>query len=261
MMINYLHHIVITSMHSQIDDNELLKRFWEIESDSFKSKIITEEEQRCEEFYSQTTQRDSTGRYIVRLPFREDNPQCIYGNSKNIALQRLYLLQNRFKKNPYIKARYSEVKREYIELGHMERITGSDLNTVKSVYLPRHAVLRDDKTTTKVRVVFDASCKGTNGVSLNDTLMVGPTLQQDLRHIIIRWCMHPICLSADIIKMYRQVVVADHDADFQRLVWRDDQESETKEYRLVRVTFGTAAAPYLAVKTLQQLMKAQSIPM
>lgn len=53
--------------------------------------------------------------------------------------------------------------------------------------------------------------------------------------------------------MYRQVIVAQDDADFQRLIWREDEESETKEYRLVRVTFGTACAPYLAVKTLQQL--------
>ncbi|CAK1591284.1 unnamed protein product [Parnassius mnemosyne] len=250
--LSHCHHNII-SMHSQTDDNELLKRFWQIESDFRESKILNQEEQRCEEYYSNTTQRDPTGRYIVRLPFREDNPQCKYGNSRDIAIKRFHLLENRFKKNSEFKARYSEVIHEYLNLSQMQLITGSDLNKSESVYLPHHAVIREDKITTKVRVVFDASCKGTNGVSLNDTLMIGPTLQQDLRHIIIRWRMHPICLSADIMKMYRQIIVADQDTDFQRLVWRDEPESEIKEFKLVRVTFGTSSAPYLAVKTLHQV--------
>lgn len=247
----HCHHNVVVSMHACVD--ELLKKFWQIESDFVDTKLLTEEEQRCEEFYGETTRRDVTGRYIVRLPFREDDPQCKYGKSKEVALKRFQHLENRFKKNPEIKSRYSQVIHEYLDLGHMVRINGEDCNKADAVYLPHHAVIREDKTTTKVRVVFDASCKGKNGVSLNDTLMIGPTLQQDLRHIIIRWRMHPICLSADIVKMYRQVAVAEEDADFQRLVWREDPESETEEYKLVRVTFGTAPAPYLAVKTLQQI--------
>lgn len=245
-------HNMIMSTQAHVDENELLKKFWQIESDIFEEKILTHEEQQCEEFYMQTTRRDSSGRYIVELPFNEDNPQCKYGNSREIALKRFHHLEHRFKKDPEIRKRYTEVMHEYLDLGHMERVTSTDKNG-PCVYLPHHAVIRDSKTTSKIRVVFDASCKGTNGVSLNDTLMVGPTLQQDLRHIIMRWRIHPICLSADIIKMYRQVLVAQKDADFQRLFWRDDPKSEIEEYRLVRVTFGTASAPYLAVKTLQQV--------
>lgn len=247
------HHNIIVSMHAHADDNDLLKRFWQIESDSFDTKILSQEEQLCEQHYDQTTKRNADGRYIVRLPFREEDPQCKYGNSRDIAIKRFHLLENRFKKNPEIKTRYSEVIHEYLDLGHMHRVPANEVNSNEAVYLPHHAVIREDKSTTKVRVVFDASSKGTNGISLNDTLMVGPTLQPDLRHIIMRWRIHPICLSADIIKMYRQIMIAEQDVDFQRLVWRDDPEAEIEEYRLVRVTFGTAAAPYLAVKSLQQI--------
>lgn len=245
-------HSIVVSMHSHYEDDANLKKFWQLENDSFDTKILTEEESYCEDFYEKTTRRDDTGRYIVRLPFREENPQCKYGNLRDIAIKRFHHLENQYKKNDQMKVRYAEVMHEYLTLGHMEPIA-PDHNRSESVYLPHHAVIRNDKTTTKVRVVFDASCKGINGVSLNDTLMVGPTLQDDLRHIIMRWRMHPICLSADIVKMYRQIRVNTEDADFQRLVWRDDPESEIKEYKLMRVTFGTACAPYLAVKTLQQL--------
>lgn len=121
------------------------------------------------------------------------------------------------------------------------------------VYLPYHEVTREDKTTTKVRIVFNASSKGTNGVSLNDNLMVGPTLQPELRHAIMRWRTYPICLTADIIKMYRQILVTEEDADFQRILWREDPKQDVGEYKLLRLTFGTSSAPYLAVKTLIQL--------
>ncbi|CAK1583275.1 unnamed protein product [Parnassius mnemosyne] len=249
----HCHHNLIVSSHFHNDDNELLKKFWEIENYFFDTKILTKEEQLCEDLYEQTTRRDASGRYIVRLPFREDDPKCKYGNSREIAIKRFQLLEKRLKKDAELKNKYSEVIHEYLDLGHMVRISDDDKRKHVSVYLPHHAVIREDKSTTKVRVVFDALCKGNNGISLNDTLMIGPKLQQDLRHIILKWRMHPICLSADIVKMYRQIIVAEEDVDFQRLVWRDSPESEMEEYRLERVTFGTASAPYLAVKTLQRL--------
>lgn len=63
-------HNAVISMHSQLKDNDLLKRFWVIESGIFSNKRrFTEEEQQCGEFFAQTTTRSSSGRYIVRLPF------------------------------------------------------------------------------------------------------------------------------------------------------------------------------------------------
>ncbi|XP_026729604.1 uncharacterized protein LOC113495194 [Trichoplusia ni] len=246
-------HHVIHSNSDQTDDNAVLRQFWEIESVIPDQKILSDEEQRCENIFAQTTHRDKEGRYVVNLPFRDQDPQCQYGSSRDLAIRRFHLLENKFKRNPEIKARYSEVFQEYIDLGHMEPVPSDELNNISAVYLPHHAVVREDKTTTKVRIVFDASMKGLNGVSLNDDLMVGPRLQPPLRHIIMRWRMHPISLCADIVKMYRQVKVSSEHAEFQRVVWRDDPESVIKEYKLVRVTFGTATAPYLAVKSLQQV--------
>lgn len=248
------HHVSISSQ-SQTDDNELLKKFWEIETviPGVQKKALSENEQRCEEIYAQSTYRDEEGRYVVKLPFRDEDPQCQHGNSRELAVKRFHHLENKFKKNREFAKRYSEVFHEYIDLGHVERVPEDDPKISTAVYLPHHAVVRDDKTTSKVRIVFDASMKSSNSPSLNDDLLVGPMLQQPLRHIIMRWRMYPISICADIVKMYRQVKVAPEDADFQRVLWRDDPGSEIEEYKLVRVTFGTASAPYLAVKTLQQV--------
>ncbi|KAL0879003.1 hypothetical protein ABMA27_003983 [Loxostege sticticalis] len=135
----------------------------------------------------------------------------------------------------------------------MAEVESSDIDNDKAVYLPHHAVVKEDRETTKVRVVFNASSKGINNVSLNDDLLTGPKLQQDLRHILMRWQRHEICIVSDLVKMYRQVLVNKDHANFQRILWRDHPIEPIKHYKLLTLTFGTACAPYLAVKTLQRL--------
>ncbi|XP_028173753.1 uncharacterized protein LOC114362514 [Ostrinia furnacalis] len=247
-------HNVILNLHVKLEENELLKRFWELESEPplVKERVLTPEEQACETHYQKTTKRDDSGRYVVELPFRTNISQD-YGDTRSVAVKRLASLEKRLSKNPDSKKDYSEVLQEYKSLGHMEEVTEGTDATQKRVWLPHHAVIRMDRSTTKTRVVFNASDRSANGLSLNDTLMVGPTLQPELRHTIMRWRLHPICLIADIVKMYRQVKIAEKDVDYQRIVWRENEGDKIKDYRLLTVTFGTSCAPYLAVKTLQQV--------
>lgn len=249
-----LRHISVN--HVQVNENDMLKRFWELENDNpviDPKEFYTEEEKRCQDIYSTTTTRDSSGRYIVKLPFREPVPKCTDGNSEAIATKRFSFLEKRLENNLNLKEKYSEVIQEYVKLGHMVEIPDPETNKKNSCYLPHHAVIREDKSTSKLRVVFDASCKNNRGVSLNDSLMIGPTLQPDLRHLIMCWRRYPVCLVADIVKMYRQVLVDEKDADYQRILWRDNANEPLKHYKLLRVTFGTASAPFLAVRTLQQI--------
>ncbi|XP_064292696.1 uncharacterized protein LOC135309931 [Plodia interpunctella] len=248
---NIISHIAV--MHSNVETEDILKKFWELEAEPAKKKIFSEEEVKCEELFTNTTRRDSNGRYIVRLPFRNSDPVCKYGESRLIALKRLNNLECKLSKNKKLKDEYTKVIHEYLELGHMQKVPKEDENNKNAVYLPHHAVVREDKDTSKVRVVYDASCKGRNGVSLNDELMVGPQLQAELRHLIMRWRMHKISIVADIIKMYRQVLVDRRDTVFQRILWRDKPNNDLEEYELITVTFGTASAPFLAVRVLHQV--------
>lgn len=238
----------------ELNENETLRKFWELESQpSIDSvgKFLSPEEQKCKKLFAESTYREESGRYVVKLPFKTDDPQCKNGGSKEIALKRFLSLERRLIKDPGLKKQYSEVIKEYLDLNHMEIV--NDCNKDGAVYLPHHAVVRHDKTTSKVRVVFDASCIGTNGVSLNNELMVGPSLQPELRHIIMHWRCFSNCLVADIVKMYRQIRVADDDIHFQRILWRENPDADIQHLRHLRVTFGTASAPYLAVRVLQQL--------
>lgn len=244
----------VVSMHVRVRDDDLLKKFWEMENepDSIERKL-TKSELKCEELYDKTTVRNEEGRFVVRLPFESEDPECQYGQTRNIAEKRLRFLEKRLSKDPNLYAEYRKVMEEYKTLNHMKVVKKEEIDDPKAVYLPHHAVVREDKDTTKVRVVFNASCKGVNNVSLNDNLLVGPKLQQDLRHLLMRWRHHRICIIADLVKMYRQVLVDKEDTNYQRIVWREHPEEPIQHYKLLTLTFGTACAPYLAVKTLQRL--------
>lgn len=243
----------IISMHSCVCENNMLKQFWEIENEFLTTeRRKTKEEERCEDIYKTTTTRTESGRYKVHLPFKDSiqTPLEKCGKTKEIATARFLKLEKRFKYDKHLKEEYKKVIKEYQELGHMAL---ANEESDHAIYLPHHPVIREDKDTTKVRVVFDASCKGTGGSSLNDTLLIGPTLQSDLRVLLMKWRKHRIVLVADIVKMYRQVLIADEHAEYQHIVWRDNPEDSCKAYKLLTVTFGTASAPYLAVRTLLQL--------
>ena len=119
-------------------------------------------------------------------------------------------------------------------------------------FMPVHSVVKETSTTTKTRAVFDASAKTTSHYSLNDLLAVGPTLHPTIDKILLRFRSYPVAISSDIAKMYREVLLDQEDQPLHRYIWRASTELPWKEYQMTRVTFGVAASPYLAVKTLQQ---------
>ncbi|XP_043256445.1 uncharacterized protein LOC122399668 [Colletes gigas] len=85
-----------------------------------------------------------------------------------------------------------------------------------------------------------------------------PTIRDDLYSILLRFRCHSYVLTADIEKMYRQIVVHPQDRKYQRILWRDNPQAPIDTYELNTVTYGTSAAPFLAIQSLQQLAKGES---
>lgn len=242
----------ISSFHLRISLDDQLKKFFEQEEVS-KERIFTKEEEQCEKYFMENYQRNKDGRFVVALPFKAD-PKLL-GSTKGQAISRLMKLESRFKTNRTLKEEYTTILREYEELGHTTRLgcLNDNRDESQNYYLPHHAVFKPESTTTKTRVVFDASAKGTHGKSLNDLLMMGPTLQEDLFSILLRWRCYAYIFSADIAKMYRQVEIRPEDRKYQRFLYRDDENDRIQEYQHNMVTFGVTSATHLAVKSLQQL--------
>ena len=72
-------------------------------------------------------------------------------------------------------------------------------------YIPHQAVIRPDSSTTKLRVVFNPSCKTSYNYSLNSLMHTGTRLQQELSNIVLKWRVHNIVFSADIKKIYQRI--------------------------------------------------------
>lgn len=238
-------------VRDHVDMDAALKRFWEIEEVVRAEHCHTPEEIRCEAHFVETHQRDDTGRYIVRLPFATSPPQL--GSSRDAAARRLGCIERRLNAQPKLREQYHQFMSEYADLGHMQLANGPP--AAGAYYLPHHFVTKESSTTTKLRVVFDASAKSSTGKSLNDWQLIGPRLQADLATLVMRFRRHAVALTADIAKMYRQVRVHGDDLDYQRILWRNNTTEEVREWQLTTVTYGMAASPYLVIRALQQLAK------
>lgn len=71
--------------------------------------------------------------------------------------------------------------------------------------------------------------------------------------ILMRWRVYEFVVNADIARMYRQITMNDDDAEYQRIVWRENESDPIRDYKLITVTFGTTPAPFLAIKTIHRL--------
>ncbi|XP_072392300.1 uncharacterized protein [Diabrotica undecimpunctata] len=135
----------------------------------------------------------------------------------------------------------------------MSKISGLEPDLSPSYYLSHHAVEKKDSLTTKTRIVFDASCPTSTGISLNHTLKVGPVVQSDLFSILLRFREHNFVFTGDIAKMYRQVLVEPTQRNLQRVIWRNDPSQEINIYQLNTVTYGLASSSYLATRCLKEI--------
>ena len=223
-----------------------LKSFWEVEEGPHRQHLSSEE-RICEEHFSNHVQRDISGRYIVALPFNKKI--SLLGESHSQAVNRFSSLERKLNRDPELRREYSAVIQEYLSLGHMSQVRTPDSH---GFYLPHHAVIKASSTTTKVRVVFDGSARSSSGLSLNDTLITGPTIQDDIFSLLLRFRSYTYVLTGDIEKMYRQFLVRPEDRKYQRILWRNER-NEIATYELNTVTFGLSSAPFQAIRCLHQL--------
>lgn len=235
---------------------DLLQKFWLVEEPAAPSSPTTED-QWCEEYFKNSTSRDPTGRFCVALPFCHlytglHQPHYTsrhrLGDSRSIALKRFFNLERRLMKDAELYAAYRKFMSTYQALGHMVPAPEPG-----DYFIPHHAVLKADGDVSKLRVVFDASSASSSGRSLNDVLCTGPKLQVDLRDILLRCRTHRYILSADIVKMYRQILIRPEDRRFQHIFWRNSPNDDIIEFLLCTVTYGLNCAPYLAIRCLHEL--------
>nr|CAI5862640.1 unnamed protein product [Callosobruchus analis] len=232
--------------------DQSIRKFWEIESLPSK-QFVSQEEEKCEAFYRRTVTRDESGRFQVSLPFRHSRPDL--GDTYAKAHKCFLSLESKLLKNPDLYVQYADVMNNYIKNDYMSLVPQPRTDSRAVNYLPHHCVVRPEKASTKVRIVFNASAQGSKGISLNSTLLSGPKLQANINTILLKFRFHFIVLLSDISQMFLQIRVSPEDRDYQRLLWRFSHADAIQEYRFNTVTFGVTSSPYLAIRTIKELAK------
>ena len=160
-------HTLRVDMRAAQDDAKLhdaLTSFWTLES----MGIYEEDESVHNRLLESAKFRE--GRYEVKLPWKDHHEPL--PDNYQLAKKRLNSLVHRLKSDPDKADAYDKIIKEQIRSGITESIDRASEDTPKESithYLPHHPVVRKDKSTTKVRIVYDASAKG-RGPSLNSCL-------------------------------------------------------------------------------------------
>ncbi|XP_045454788.1 uncharacterized protein LOC123664238 [Melitaea cinxia] len=230
----------------------LMRSFWETEEVATpRSALLSHEEKVCEDLYKSSTTREATGTYVVSLPFKT-NPSAL-GDSMQSSKSRFFALEKRFLRDPNYRSAYNNIITDYCDKDYISPISADSKLPSLTYVIPHHGVIREDKITTKIRMVLDASARTDTGVSLNDILFSGPNLQADLFIILLNFRLLPIALCADVEQMYLRIKVHPQFYKFQQILYRFNTSDPIQLFEFKRVCFGLTSSPFLALRTLRQL--------
>ncbi|XP_064638357.1 uncharacterized protein LOC135494368 [Lineus longissimus] len=188
-------------------------------------------------------------RFEIGIPWKQDQPNL--PDNRGMAERRLRSLEAHLKKKPEVQRQYRDAFQQNVDKGYIQKV-GPVEAARDGWYLPHFAIVKQDKQTTKVRIVYDAAARF-GGTSLNDEMLPGPNLQKDILEILLNFRRRPVALIGDVKEMFSQIVLQLECRRYHRLLWRDCYTYRPMDtYEAVRVTFGDRASPFLAMYVLQE---------
>nr|XP_049695197.1 uncharacterized protein LOC126054293 [Helicoverpa armigera] len=214
--------------------DEIVQRFWESEEPP-KCKISGPEDGIFKQKYKSGTYRTPEDRCVVPLMSKDDAPSR--GDSYRHALNRFLNLEKRLCTRLEFKTEYQDSMEQYKDLGHMQPI--DSLSTAQYL-IPHHCVVRPESTTTRLRVVFDASSRAKNNYSFNNIAHVGPKLQIDIVDLVTKFRLYKIVFTAEfspVCKMHRQILIRPQERCCQHILWRDCPTEALAEHELNIVAY------------------------
>ena len=155
-----------------------LEDLWRLESIGILDTPRDPKEDQILRQFNETVQF-ADGRHKVSWPWKIEVKSL--ADNYGLALGRLKSLLNRLRSNPDLGKQYGDIIEDQLKQGIIEKVPPRTSNQFRKHYIPHHAAINPTKTTTKVRIVYDASAKTkTENKSLNECLHKGPVMLQDL---------------------------------------------------------------------------------
>ena len=242
-----------SSMFGEQDDElvESLKRFWETESVGIipEDQSLNTDKRKPEIYFNGHN-------FEVGLPWKDDLQPSM--NSYQLSETRLRALHFKLKRDPDLLRDYDKIIREQDQKGIVERVheeqSSSPVDNSRVYYSPHHAVIRKDRETTKVRIVYDGSAKSSKEeLSLNDCLETGDNYIPHIFDMLARFRSNSVGLTADIEKAFLMVSIKEEERDMLRFLWFDNPEEDRPriaQFRFNRLLFGLRPSPSILGATI-----------
>ena len=181
--------------------------------------------------------------WMIPYTWRKD-PNLLPDN-KSLALKRLVSTERRLRSSRDHAKAYDAQMNEMQEMKFCRKLDKEEVQSYKGPvhYIPHHAVVRPEKKSTPIRIVFNSSSIF-QGHQLNDYWLKGPDLLNNLFGVVLRFREKEVALVGDISKMYHRVLISPHDQHIHRFLWRNlDTSREPDVYVKTVLTFGDKPAP------------------
>ncbi|XP_065178343.1 uncharacterized protein LOC135808982 [Sycon ciliatum] len=236
-----------SDLHQLVKESFTIENFGVVPSASAgKPKAMI----RAESILNDTTVRVGD-RYETGLLWKSDQPKL--PSSQDMAFNRLMGIERKMAKSPEFAAEYAQKIDEYVQKGYARKLTPAEAaeQTAHTWYLPHFAVFNPNKPG-KLRFVFDAAAKA-RGMSLNDALLPGPDLLNQLVGVLMKFRQRAIAFAADIKEMFHQVRIRLEDQPAQRFLWRQPGETGPPDTYVMEVMiFGAVSSPCSAQFTMRR---------
>ena len=243
-----------TTFKCNVEDVALadqVKKWYELESyGTFKQADPgSSADKLAQKILDSTTIHDGS-RYIVGMLWADDNihlPDNFYA-----SLVQFKSLEKRLEKDLNLKTQYASDIRSDGEKGYVVPVSPHDSKnrSDREWYVPQHPVLNPNKPG-KVRRVLNGASRF-HGNSLNNSLLVGHDLLQNLLFVLMRFREHKYAISADIEGMFMQVGLLESDQHSLRFLWREDPTSDVGVFQCTRHLFGAKDSPTCANYALRR---------
>lgn len=239
----YNHYHVCECQRADLELNELVKRFYNIDEYNPKKNvdILESHEDRRARSLLESSTVQLNNRYQTGLLWKHNS--ISFPDSREMAMKRLLCLERKMKQDTELGENLKQQMKDYLQKGYIRKLNNDEMQrSDRTWYLPVFAVRNPNKPA-KVRMVWDAAAK-VAGVSLNSTLLKGPDYLTPLPDVLWRFREKAIAFSGDICEMFHRVLIQPSDQDSQRFLWRDgDQTRDVDTYVMQVMTFGASCSP------------------
>ena len=148
---------------------------------------------------------------------------------------------------------YDKIIKEQEKEGIVEAVEDNIYEVGAVHYIPHREVIRKERDTAKLRIVYDASAKMKNKPSLNDCLQVGPCMLPKIFDIMVRFRCFKYALTSDIKSAFLNIRIKKEERDYLRFLWISDIHEDNPKIvvkRFTSVIFGVNSSPFLLNATI-----------